>query len=73
MTDFSPLTHIRYSIQWCALAKSMMSTLQTSAAPLILDSNTIVANYQPRHVIHVIIFQKFQCSILASFDHWDAS
>ena len=25
------------------------------------------------NVIHVIIFQKFQCPILASFDHWDAS
>ncbi len=26
----------------------------------------------PRLVIHVIIFQKFQCPILASFDNWDA-
>ncbi len=34
-----------YSIQWCALAKSLMSTLQTSTAPLILDSDTIFFTY----------------------------
>ena len=34
---------------------------------------TSLNTYHPRHVIHVIIFQKFQCPILVSFDHWDTS
>ena len=36
---------VTYSIQWCALAKTVMSTLQTSTAPLILDSDTIFLTY----------------------------
>ena len=35
-------THIWYSIQWCAQAKSMMSTLQTSTTPLINIKETMV-------------------------------
>ena len=53
----------------CAGKKHDEHFSQTATTYWILIQS--MSTYQPRHVIHVIIFQKFP--ILASFDHWDAS